>query len=186
MKKGTYEIRLSGTGGQGLGLSGITLAEAAAIYDGKNAVQTQSYGPEARGGASRSDVIISDEKIDYFLVQKPDILLAMSQEAFDRYLKDTRANGLVIVDSTLVKRVPATTRPIYSVPLTQTARDLTGKAIVANVLGLGVLVSITKLASQESVEKAVSKNMTKQNLEINLTALQEGFHLGQGAKPLLL
>jgi 2-oxoglutarate ferredoxin oxidoreductase subunit gamma len=182
--KETYEIRLSGTGGQGLIFSGITLGEAAAIYGSKNAVQTQSYGPEARGGASRSDVIISNQEIDYFLVQKPDILLAMSQEACDRYLKDTKEDGLVIIDSTWVKNVPSTKCEIYSFPLTKMARDLTGKAIVANVLGLGVLISLSQVVSGEAIEKAVSKNVAQQNLEMNLRALHNGFEIGLQAKPM--
>ena len=182
--KQTYEIRLSGTGGQGLIFSGITLGEAAAIFDGKNAVQTQSYGPEARGGASRADVIISREEIDYFLVHQPDILLAMSQEACDRYFRDAQKGGLMILDSTWVKKVPSTTCQIYSLPLTRAALDLTGKAIVANVLGLGVLVSLTGVVSQGALEKAVSKNVAPQNLDINLKALREGFRLGPAAKPL--
>jgi len=177
----TYEIRLSGTGGQGLILIGITLAEAAAIYDGKNAVQTQSYGPEARGGASRSDVIISNLEIDYFIVSKPDILLAMSQEACDRYLGDTKEDGLVLVDSTYVQNIPSTTRQVFSLPLTKMARDLTGKGIVANVLALGVLTSLTKVVAQEAIAKAVSKNVSKQNYEMNLQALREGFQIGDQA-----
>jgi 2-oxoglutarate ferredoxin oxidoreductase subunit gamma len=182
--KETVEIRLSGTGGQGLIFSGITLAEAAAIYDRQNAVQTQSYGPEARGGASRSDVIISKKEIDYFLVQKPDILLAMSQEACDRFLKDTKGDGLIIVDSTWVKNVSSTPCRVYSLPLTKVAHDLTGKAIVANVLGLGVLVSLTQVVSAEAIEKAVSKNVTQQNLEMNLRALHNGFEIGLQAEPM--
>jgi 2-oxoglutarate ferredoxin oxidoreductase subunit gamma len=182
--KETCEIRLSGTGGQGLIFSGITLAEAAAIFDGKNAVQTQSYGPEARGGASRSDVIISRGEIDYFLVHQPDILLAMSQEACDRYFRDAQKGGLIILDSTWVKKTPPTTCEIYSLPLTKTALDLTGKAIVANILGLGVLVSLTGVVSRGALEKAISKNVAPQNLEMNLRALQEGFRLGPAAKPL--
>lgn len=176
--KETYEIRLSGTGGQGLILSGITLAEAAAIYEGKNAVQTQSYGPEARGGASRSDVIVSNLEIDYFLVLRPDILLAMAQEACDRYLKDTKEDGLVLIDSTFVKKIPPTKSQIYSLPLTKMAQDLTGKAIVANMLALGVLISLTRVVSIEALEKAVSKNVSRQNYEINIKAFHEGLRVG--------
>jgi 2-oxoglutarate ferredoxin oxidoreductase subunit gamma len=174
----TYEIRLSGTGGQGLILLGITLAEAAAIYDDKFAVQTQSYGPEARGGASRSDVIISNYEINYFIVSNPDILLAMSQEACDRYLKDTKKDGLVLLDSTSIKKIPPTTCQVLSLPLTKMARNLTEKGIVANVLGLGVLISLTKIVSIKAIEKALSNNVSKQNYEMNLKALLEGFRVG--------
>ena len=176
--KETYEIRLSGTGGQGLVLTGIMLGEAAAIYDGKNAVQTQSYGPEARGGASRSDVIISDLEIDYFLVTQPDILLGMSQEACNQYLPITKEDAVILIDSTHVKNLPEAKRKILEFPLTQIARDLTGKTISANVLALGVLVSATAIVSREAIEKAVVKNLSRQNTEMNLRVLREGFEIG--------
>ena len=183
MKAGnTYEIRLSGTGGQGLVLIGIILGEAAAIYDGKNAVQTQSYGPEARGGASRSDVIISGQAIDYFLVSRPDILLAMSQEAYDRFIADTHEGSLVLVDSTWVKKMPPTGLKTYGLPLTQIARDVTGKAIAANMVGLGALVSLTRVVSREAVEKAISGNVDEKNRSMNLRALHEGWKSAQNLK----
>jgi 2-oxoglutarate ferredoxin oxidoreductase subunit gamma len=178
----TYEIRLSGTGGQGLVLTGIVLAEAAALYGGKNAVQTQSYGPEARGGASRSDVIISDLEIDYFLVSKPDILLAMSQEALDRYLGNTKEDGVILANSTLVKKIPSTTRQVFRLPLTKMAQDLTGKGIVANMLALGALVSLTQVTSSSAIEKAISQNVSRENYEMNLKALHEGLRAGAEAR----
>src|SRR3990172_8617479 len=94
-----YEVRLSGSGGQGIILGGVILAEAAAIYEKKNAVQSQSYGPEARGGASKADVIISDEEIDYPKALKIDVLLALTQEACNKYIKDLKEGGVLIVDS---------------------------------------------------------------------------------------
>src|SRR5512139_2762594 len=97
-----YEIRLSGSGGQGLILAGVILAEAAGIHDGKYVCQTQSYGPEARGGASKAEVIISDEEIDYPKAMKPDLLLAMNQRSCDTYLFDLKPNGVLVVDSTFV------------------------------------------------------------------------------------
>jgi 2-oxoglutarate ferredoxin oxidoreductase subunit gamma len=180
--KKTYEIRLSGTGGQGLILIGITLAEAAAIYDGKNAVQTQSYGPEARGGASRSDVIVSQEAIDYFLVSRPDILLAMSQEACDRYLMGAQEDALTLVDSTWVKNIPPGLGQIFSLPITQMTRDLTGKAMSANVLALGALISLTQVVSLQSVEKALLNQISRQSYDMNLKALHQGFQAGRGAQ----
>ena len=101
-----YEVRLAGEGGQGMILAGIILAEAAAVYDGLNAVQTQSYGPEARGGASRSEVVIAQGEIDYPKVLNPDLVLSMSQEACDRFCDGVKEDGLVVVDSTTVIRVP--------------------------------------------------------------------------------
>ncbi len=128
-----YEVRLAGEGGQGLILAGLILAEAAVIYDHKNACQTQSYGPEARGGASKSEVVIDNEPIDYPKVISADALLAMSQEACDKYYHDLKREGLLIVDSVNVQRVP--TNRAYSAPITKIAEEATGVAL-RHVVGL--------------------------------------------------
>ncbi len=167
-----YEIRLAGTGGQGAILAGILLAEAA-IQDGKNVVQTQSYGPEARGGASRAEVIISDSEIHYPKVTDADITLCMGQEACDRYGCQMRKDGLLILDSDHVTRAP-TTRAVHA-PLTSTALEVTGREIVANVVGLGVLVGLTGIVSREALEKAVQGRAPRGTEEINLKALAAGF-----------
>jgi 2-oxoglutarate ferredoxin oxidoreductase subunit gamma len=167
-----YEVRLAGTGGQGAILAGIILAEAA-IRDGKNVVQTQSYGPEARGGASRSEVVISEEEILYPKVLEPDITLCMGQEACDRYSGQTRKGGLLIVDADHVSRAP-TTRPV-SVPLTSLARDVTGRAITANVVGLGLLAGLTGIVSRESLEGAVAAHAPRGTEKLNLQALAAGY-----------
>ena len=120
------EVRVGGTGGQGAILAGILLAEAA-IRDGKNVAQTQSYGPEARGGASRSEVVISDGEIHYPRVIQADITLCMSQEACDRYGRQVRPDGLLILDSDHVTRAP-TTRAVR-VPMTRLAREVAGREI---------------------------------------------------------
>ncbi len=112
-----FELRLSGEGGQGLVLAGKILAEAAAIYDDRNATQSQSYGPEARGGASRSDVIVSEEEIDYPKAENVDLLLALTQEALDRYLKDLRPRGWLVVDSGAVTRLPDGDHRVVGAPL---------------------------------------------------------------------
>src|SRR5512137_866873 len=129
-----YEIRLSGSGGQGLIVAGIILAESAGVYDGKFVCQTQSYGPEARGGASKAEVVISDEAIDYPKAIKPDLLLAMNQKACDVYFFDLKPTGLLIVDSTLVKQVP-TIRAV-AIPFTQIAREKLGNEVVSYVIAL--------------------------------------------------
>jgi 2-oxoglutarate ferredoxin oxidoreductase subunit gamma len=115
------EIRLSGSGGQGLILAGVILAEAAAIYEGKNAVQTQSYGPEARGGSSKSEVIISDSEILYPKTTRLDYLLALNQESCDKYAHDLKDDGLLLVDTDAVEHLP----PVKSIslPLVRTARE---------------------------------------------------------------
>lgn len=175
-----YELQLAGEGGQGLILAGIILAEAAAIYDGKNAAQTQSYGPEARGGASLSEVVISDEDIDYPKVMEADALLAMSQEACDKYYYELKKDGLLVVDSVNVDRVP-TTRAC-SVPITQIAEETTGKRITANVVALGVLVGLTAVVSRQAIEAAVTARAPKGTQELNMKALQAGFAAADALK----
>jgi 2-oxoglutarate ferredoxin oxidoreductase subunit gamma len=167
-----YEIRLAGTGGQGAILAGIILAEAA-IRDGKNAVQTQSYGPEARGGASRSEVVISEGTIHYPKVLEPDITLCMSQEACDRYSGQTRKGGLLVLDEDHVSRAP-TIRAVR-VPLTSLARELTGRAITANVVGLGLLGGLTNIVSRGSLEAAVGAHAPRNTEKLNLEALAAGY-----------
>jgi 2-oxoglutarate ferredoxin oxidoreductase subunit gamma len=167
------EIRLAGEGGQGMILAGIILAEAAAIYDNKNAIQTQSYGPEARGGASKSEVIIGRGEIDYPKVIDADVMVAMSQEACDTYSTTLKKDGLLIVDEEKVGRVP-TTRAI-KVPVTRLAIEATGKVIAANVVALGVLVGLTQVVTREALEKAVTARAPKGTEEMNRAALEAGF-----------
>src|SRR5574340_1233937 len=124
-----YGIRLAGSGGQGLILAGIILAEAAGIYDGKYVCQTQSYGPAARGGASKAEVVISDAEIDYPKAIQPDVLLALNQASLDKYLADLKPGGVLLVDADLVREVPAT--GTVALPFTRIARDL-GRAMAAN------------------------------------------------------
>ncbi len=174
-----YEIRLAGTGGQGAILAGILLADAA-IRDGKQVTQTQSYGPEARGGASRSEVVISNTEIYYPKVIQAHITLCMSQEACDRYGSQMYPNGLLILDADNVTRAP-TTRAIR-VPMSTLAQEVTGRAIVANVVGLGVLVGLTGIVSREAIEAAVQDRVPKGTEKINLKALAAGFDAAERAQ----
>ncbi len=167
------EIRLAGEGGQGMILAGIILAEAAAIYDGKNAIQTQSYGPEARGGASKAEVIISQGEIDYPEVLTADVLVALSQEACDKYASNLKKDGLLIVDAEKVSRVPLTSA--VRAPVMQLALQATGKTITANVVALGVLVGLTGVVSRDAIEKAVLGRAPRGTETMNLTALSAGF-----------
>jgi 2-oxoglutarate ferredoxin oxidoreductase subunit gamma len=170
---GRTEIRLAGEGGQGMILAGIVLAEAAAIHDGKNAVQTQTYGPEARGGASKAEIIIDQDEIDFPEVINADVLVALSQEACDKYASNLKKEGLLIVDSEKVGRVPFSSA--IKVPITRLAAEATGKAITANVVALGLLVGLTGVVSREAIEKAVLARAPKGTEEINRLALQTGF-----------
>jgi 2-oxoglutarate ferredoxin oxidoreductase subunit gamma len=158
-------------------LAGIILAEAAAIYDGKNAVQTQSYGPEARGGASRAEVIIGQGEIDHPEVINADILVTLSQEACDRYASNLVKNGLLIVDEEKVGRVPFTTA--VKAPIIRRAVEATGRPITANVVALGLLVAMTGIVSQEALEKAVVARAPKGTEEMNRKALEAGVALAE-------
>lgn len=174
-----YEIRLSGAGGQGLILIGKILAEAAAIYDNKNATQSQSYGPEARGGASRSEVIISNEDIDYPKAVNIDLLLAMTQEACDKYSGDLKPDGVLLVDERYVSQVPDGIRHVYRVPITRTAEEKIGKVITANIVALGVLVERSKVVSVQAVESAILSRVPKGTEEVNMSAFRAGIALGR-------
>lgn len=171
-KLNRMEIRLVGEGGQGMILAGIILAEAAAIYDDKNAIQTQSYGPEARGGASRAEVIIGEGDLDFPEVINADILVAMSQEACDKYAMNMKKDGILIVDSDKVGRVPVTSA--IKIPITKLAVEATGKAITANVVALGLLVGLSNVVSRQAIEKAVAQRAPKGTEEVNLAALSRG------------
>ncbi len=167
------EIRLAGEGGQGMILAGIILAEAAAIYDKKTATQTQSYGPEARGGASKAEVVIAQGEIDHPEVIVADVLVAMSQEACDKYAGNLKKEGLLIVDQERVGRVPSS-RAI-KVPITRLAQESSGKSITANVVALGVLVGLTNVVSRQAIVQAVEARAPKGTEEMNRAALAAGF-----------
>jgi 2-oxoglutarate ferredoxin oxidoreductase subunit gamma len=167
-----YEIRLSGSGGQGLILAGIILAEAAGVYDGKYVAQTQSYGPEARGGASKAEVVISDEEIDYPMATRPDLLLAMNQSSCDAYYYDMKPEGMLVVDSTFVTNTPTT--KAVRIPFTQLARKELGREMVANIVALGALATLTKMVSPQALETAVLARVPRGTEELNRRALQLG------------
>ncbi|WP_449245166.1 2-oxoacid:acceptor oxidoreductase family protein [Desulfobacca acetoxidans] len=167
-----YEVRLSGSGGQGIITAGIILAEAAGVYEGKEVCQTQAYGPEARGGASKAEVVISDSEIDYPKVIKPDIVLAMNQQACDTYCYDLKPGGLLIIDATLVKDIPIPW--VIALPFTQIARQEFGKEMVANIVALGALVKISGVVSLESLEMAVLARAPTGTAELNRQALASG------------
>jgi 2-oxoglutarate ferredoxin oxidoreductase subunit gamma len=165
------EVRLAGMGGQGMILAGVILADAA-IRSGKHTVQTQSYGPEARGGASRSEVIVSDTPIDHPEVVEADVLLCMSQQACDQYYRDMKRAGLLIVDVAHVQRVP-TIRAIRA-QFTEWALEVTEREITASVVALGFLVGLTDLVSPEALEAAVHDRAPQGTGEMNVRALRRG------------
>jgi len=167
-----YEVRLAGTGGQGMILAGMILAEAVAIYDGRNAVQTQAYGPEARGGPSKSEVIISSGSIYYPKVIAADLLLCMSQEACDKYYYDLMHEGLLIVDSRYVERIP--TSRATSAPISEIAIETTGREITAAMVALGMICGLSDIVSEQALEKAIRACVPRGTEEMNLAAMRAG------------
>jgi 2-oxoglutarate ferredoxin oxidoreductase subunit gamma len=174
-----FEIVISGSGGQGVILAGRILAEAAALYDGKEAVMAQSYGPEARGGASRAEIIISEQKIHYPKVMNVDILLVMTQEAMDKYGTLLGPNGLLIVDETLVKRIPESFKYVFKAPFSFQAMKLLGAPIVTNIVALGALVSITKVISRDALIRTVLDLVSKKVVVMDRIAVDTGFKIAQ-------
>ena len=171
-----YELRFSGSGGQGLITAGIIMAKAASIYEGKQAVQSQSYGPEARGGSSKSEVIISDGPIDYPKATTVDALLAMTQEACDKYTHDLKEGGILLVDSDLVTKLPTKGNfKIVSFPIINTAKTDVGREIVANIVALGAMVALTGQVSRENAEKAVLSSVPEAFIELNRKAFSIGY-----------
>lgn len=169
------EVRISGLGGQGVVLAGEILGRAA-VYDGKYAVQTQSYGAEARGSAAKSEVIISDKKIGFPKVRKCDILVTMSQSALNKHLDDLKENGILLVDRDKVKEVPKVKAKVFGIPATRIAETELKSRIYANAIMLGALTKITGIVSKEAVKKAIVDSVSKETKERNL----EGFGKGLG------
>ena len=167
------QLRLSGSGGQGVITAAIIFAEAA-VAEGKQAVQSQSYGPEARGGASKSEVIIDDEKIFHPHVKSPDYVLAMTQKAADKYFADLNPEGVLILDDDLVPTSP-NFKNIVRVPITKIAVEQVGKSLFANIVALGVMAKITGLVDFETVKKSVAHRVPPHTVEQNMKALQLGF-----------
>lgn len=174
------EFRLGGSGGQGLILAGIILADAA-IMEGKNAVQTQSYGPEARGGASKAEVIISESVIDYPKVTKPNVLLCLSDEAYRKYGKIVDPNGLIITDTSMHLPLPdeETGAPLYRLPVLSIAREKIGRSLTANMVALGCLNALSKAVSDASMEQAISERVPAGTAELNLNAYRAGLAAAQ-------
>lgn len=170
------EILLTGAGGQGLILASIVLAEAA-VSDNKNVVQTQSYGPEARGGASMAGVIIDVDTIEYPKVTKPTVLLCMNQASFNKYLPRVDVNCIVIVDSTFVSGPFHEDYKIRAYPITRTAKETLKREVVANMLALGVINAATKLVNRDVFRDSIFKMAPKGSGDLNQEAFDLGYRL---------
>lgn len=176
------EIRISGSGGQGIVLAGVILAEAAGIYEDREVIHMQDYGGAMRGGAVRSEVLVADqgEEIEYPAVTSADLLVAMTQEAANRWSKSVKEDGVVVYDSAYVTDVPSSTAKIYNVPLTATIEEKLGTKLGANILVLGVICKLTDVVSEEALERAMLQRVPKGSESFNKEALKLGFELGQG------
>lgn len=174
-----HEIRFSGFGGQGIILSAVIIGRAAVMYDSKFAVQTQVYGPEARGGASMSAVIIDDDPILYPEVSIPDIYVIMSQEGFEKYGANAGSDAIMLIDSTLVHSRPKCR--FIEVPATQEAKQTLKRDIVANIVMLGALVAATHVVGEDALKSAILDSVPKGTEELNLKAMQLGLQLGRNS-----
>lgn len=172
MKK---EIRICGFGGQGIILAGVVLGEAA-TRAGHRAVQTQSYGPESRGGAARAEVVISSEPIDYPRVSRPDVVVALSQAGYDRFGRDVADGGVVLVDETLVEA-----EDVRSVPFTLTAEEV-GRKIVANIVMVGYLGALIDVVPHDVIESTVLDNIPAGTEDLNRKAVRAGRDLWLGSE----
>jgi 2-oxoglutarate ferredoxin oxidoreductase subunit gamma len=167
-----HEIRFCGSGGQGIITAALILAEAAGIYDGKYVCQTQSYGPEARGGTCKAEVVISTNEIDYPKARCPSLLLAMNQASCDTYFQDLRPEGLLVVDTTFVKKIP--TGRVVALPFTQIARQKIGREVVSNMVALGAFGQLYPVVSIKSLQAAVAARAPQGTSDMNLEALHAG------------
>ncbi len=178
---GELQVRIGGYGGQGIVLAGMLLGKAASLHDGKEAVFTQSYGPEARGGASNVDIIISDSPIDYPLVIEPDILMVLFQEAYSKFRPALKPEGMLIVEKDLV-HPEEQNHPYWAIPATKMAEEL-GRRIVTNVVALGYLVGKTGVVSRDSAEEAIRTSVKEKTIELNMRAFATGFERAEQDVP---
>ena len=187
-KENRIEIILCGFGGQGIVIAGYILGSAAAKYDNKESSFVPSYGPEARGGECASRIVIADEPIDYPFITHVDILIAMAQPAYNKYIEYLKENGILIHDEDLVhpdERAKKASK-IFSIPATRIAERL-GNRIVANVVMLGFFCAVTKVVSYDALRKAIMEGVPKRFLDLNMKAFDEGYNYGkeviEGKKP---
>lgn len=176
------EIRFAGFGGQGIISAGKITGRAAAIFDDKDAVLMQSYGPEARGGACNADLVVSDSAIGYPQLDIPDLLVIMSQEAYDKYGRTIKPDGTLIIDEDLVEiSGEPPVEHLYAIPATRLAERL-GRKIVANVVMLGALTGITNLVSKEAMLEAILTSVPPKTKDLNEQAFTAGYEQGEGVK----
>jgi len=175
------EIRIAGFGGQGVILAAAIIGKAAALFQGGYATMTQSFGPEARGGSSSAQVILSTEPILYPYVAQPDVLVVLSQEAYTRFTPELKHAGILIMEQDLVRvdQIPAGAR-VFGVPATRLAEEL-GRKVVLNVVMVGFFGAVTKLLDADALRKAVADSVPPALQKLNLQAFDRGFAYGAQA-----
>lgn len=179
MERAMTEIRFSGFGGQGIIRCGLITGKALAIFDDKHATMTQSFGPEARGSACSSQLVVSDDRVLYPYISVPEILISMSQEAYDKYEPELKEDGILIIDKDLVKtRPPRAKIKTYIIPSTRFAEEL-GNRITANLVMLGFFTSITQVVSPEAMKKALPGLVPGRFLDLNIKAFDKGYDYGK-------
>jgi len=177
------EIRFSGYGGQGIIKSGYIVGKAASIFDNKHATMTQSFGPEARGSACSAQLLVSEDKILYPYLTKPQILVAMSREAYEKFEPELDENGILIIDEDLVKpRPPRGNIKLYSIPATRIAEQL-GNRIVANIVMLGFFTAVTNVVTYQAMKDAIPGSVPDKAVPLNLKAFEEGYQYGKKLLP---
>jgi 2-oxoglutarate ferredoxin oxidoreductase subunit gamma len=176
-----FEIRFGGSGGQGMMLLGDIFAQAVGGLDGREIVLTRSYGPEARGGACRSELIVDNDPINYPTVRKPNFVLAMSQEACNKYHGDLDPEGILLVEPKFVHTIPEGIKHVYSVPMTQISIDVTGKALASNVVAIGAIAALAKFVDLKLVKEAVEEHFAPKLKEANDKAFDAGVKAAQEA-----
>lgn len=177
-----YRIVFSGSGGQGVITASIILAEAAALFEGLNAVQSQSYGPEARGGATRADVIISDREIRFPKVNQPNVLICLTQEAYNRFANTIRPGGLLLTDSHFVKPARKVDARQVELGMYKEVMDQIGKPVVFNICVLGAMLGLVPIVKTDSIIRVIQAKIPPDFLAMNRKALDLGFQLA-GASP---
>lgn len=174
-----HEIRFSGFGGQGIITAGYILGKAAALFDQRHVTLVKSYGPESRGGASSAQVIISDQEINYPQLTGPELLVAMSQEAYAKYIEELASGGLLLIDEDLVELShPRDDIQVRAIPATRIAESELGRKIVANIVMLGFVAANTDVVSVNGLREAVLSSIPKGTEELNLKAFERGYEYG--------
>ena len=176
-----HSIRISGFGGQGIILSGFIIGKAASLYDRKEAAFTQSYGPEARGGACSACVVIEQGVIAYPLVKDSDYLIALSKEAYEKFADRITSQALTFADTDLVNEAPVDNKKVFGIPATRFAEEM-GNKIVANIIMLGFFSALTGILSREAMEESIKTSVKKDFIDINLKAFEKGYQYGSGIK----